>query len=765
MAPDDAGGYEDFRIRISSGPERYSVRATCRGAAISGTFERPFSDEGLELLILRTQARRGAIRAARRSEGVAAAQEIGERLYGALFHGVVGALLWKESDAVGEGLRITLELSDVPELMDLPWEYLYDPDRGHFLAFSLRTPIVRYLDVPSRQRPLEVAPPLRMLAMVSSPRDVVELNVEHEKELLNDALAELVSRKLVEIDWLENGTRQGLRQKLRRAADRAPYHVFHYIGHGSFEESRGEGFLLFEDAHQRSDPIDGKYLGQMLYEHNSLRLAVLNACEGARAANPLNEPFAGVAARLVRNEIPAVIAMQFEITDDAAALFSKSFYEAIARGEPVDSALVQSRQDLSDADPHGVEWGTPVLFMRVDDGRIFDVADVALSEEAAAAKEPPPMGPEIPPPQPAMEARADARTGMVEVEVGPDEPDQPARPRLEPTATNGTTQGKKHGQWLRGRRVILGSVCLALAGIAVGIATVLGNGGSPSETNAPSIIANLPPGNSSQPAWEPGGMMIAFTVDDERAPGVYVADVDGLSPKGEPAGRESALLAPDGTWPSWASTGRIAYEARSGIWVTDAKRKHVSQLTYDPDSAHPFWSPDGSRVVFSSKRNNGVDRDLFTIGASPDDRAVQRLTRDSDGLTTDDLLPAWSPDGTRITFIRKKPDDDCAPGDLWIVNADGRNAHPLVALPSDERHPTWSPNGRKIVFSSNVDDRGNYDLYTVKADGSHRVRLTRDTDDEVGPSWGADGILYARGIFDCKNGGRSQRLWFLPLRG
>jgi CHAT domain len=387
MASDHRGGYEDFRIRISGGPGRYDVRATCRGAAVSGTFERPFTDEGLELLILRTQARRGAIRAERRSEGVAAAREIGETLYRKLFQGVVGALLWKESEAVADGLRITLELSDVPELMDLPWEYLYDPDRGHFLAFSLRTPIVRYLDVPSRQRPFEVSPPLRMLAMISRPRDVIELNVEHEKALLDDALAGLVSRKLVQIDWLENGTRQALRQRLRRAAGNDPYHLFHYIGHGSFDESRGEGFLLFEDPHGLRDPIDGRYLGQMLYEHNSLRLAVLNACEGARAANPLNEPFAGVAARLVRNEIPAVIAMQFEVTDDAAALFSKSFYEAIARGEPVDSALVQSRQDLSDADPHGVEWGTPVLFMRVDDGKIFDVAE-AGTDGVADAEEP-----------------------------------------------------------------------------------------------------------------------------------------------------------------------------------------------------------------------------------------------------------------------------------------------------------------------------------------------------------------------------------------
>ena len=720
MAPDEAaGGYEHFRVRISrSGADRYSVRATCRGAATSGAFELPFSSEGLELLILKTQARRGTTRTASRSEGVAAAQEIGERLYAALFQGHVGAFLWKESDAVAGGLRITLELSDAPELMDLPWEYLYEPDKGHFLAVSRNTPIVRYLDVPSMQRPLVVDLPLRMLAMISSPTEVAQLNTDHEKNLLNDALCDLISSKLVEVDWLENGTRGGLREKLRGR----PYHVFHYIGHGNFEQAQGEGFLLFEDADKRSDPIHGRDLGQMLYEHTSLRLAVLNACEGARASNARNEPFAGVAARLVRNQIPAVIAMQFEITDSAAARFSHSFYGAIADGEPVDSALAYARQDLSDADPGGVEWGTPVLFMRVDDGRIFDVAD-----------------------KPAEPLTTDADS--------------------EPAITTTPPVGEKGRGRLRRRHVLLAAGFLVIALSAFGIAQVLPGGKKQPrpEPSAARAIAGLPSSmeNSSQPTWEPGGTMIAFTVADADATTVYVANLQGLSSNEGPRASGTTVLASNSMWPSWATTGKIAYQTNLRIWVTDQQLGDPTQLAHDKQSDYPAWSPDGSQVVFSTVREGHYD--LFTIDTSPNATAVP-LTRDSPGSRTDDVSPAWSPDGTRIAFIRRKP-DDCARGDLWVVNADGSQAPRPIALPGggDERRPTWSPNGKEIAFSSDITARGNYDLYTVDADGSHLVRRTRTAADDVGPSWGADGIAFARGTYDCA-GGSSQQLSFLPLR-
>ena len=107
-----------------------------------------------------------------------------------------------------------------------------------------------------------------------------------------------------------------------------------------------------------------------LLPNDSLRLVILNSCEGGRAS--ASDPFAGTAQTLIRADIPAVIAMQFTITDEAAIAFSRKFYTTIAAGRPVDTAVFEARRTIS-TQVNDVEWATPVLYMRSDDGRIFDV--------------------------------------------------------------------------------------------------------------------------------------------------------------------------------------------------------------------------------------------------------------------------------------------------------------------------------------------------------------------------------------------------------
>jgi CHAT domain-containing protein len=111
-------------------------------------------------------------------------------------------------------------------------------------------------------------------------------------------------------------------------------------------------------------------LGVLLREEKTLRLAVLNACQGGAAST--DDIFSGTAQSLIHQEIPAVVAMQFEISDDSAITFSHEFYQALAHGDPIDAAVTWARRAMFTQGDE-VEWGTPVLYMRAPDGRLFDV--------------------------------------------------------------------------------------------------------------------------------------------------------------------------------------------------------------------------------------------------------------------------------------------------------------------------------------------------------------------------------------------------------
>ena len=137
-----------------------------------------------------------------------------------------------------------------------------------------------------------------------------------------------------------------------------------------------------------SDPVPGQLLGNILRDHDCLRLAVLNACEGARQSN--QDPFSGVAQSLCQQRLPAVVAMQFEISDDAAKTFAEEFYGAIADGLPVDAAVSESRKALFSG-RFGQEWATPVLYMRSSSGVLFEVqrrAKPAVEPKPAPQAEP-----------------------------------------------------------------------------------------------------------------------------------------------------------------------------------------------------------------------------------------------------------------------------------------------------------------------------------------------------------------------------------------
>ena len=124
-----------------------------------------------------------------------------------------------------------------------------------------------------------------------------------------------------------------------------PVHILHFVGHGVFDESSQAGSLALEDARGRPHLVQGEQLATLLRNHPAMRLAYLNACEGALASG--QSVFTGVAQTLVQEGVPAAVAMQAEISDTGAIELARTFYTALAGGRPVDAALTQARVALS----------------------------------------------------------------------------------------------------------------------------------------------------------------------------------------------------------------------------------------------------------------------------------------------------------------------------------------------------------------------------------------------------------------------------------
>jgi TonB family protein len=365
--------YEDFDLQIEPAGEKYRVRLLNAPTGQATTeFALPFTDIEVSNFLSRIGQVRLSMRRVDAPE-LQAAKEFGGRLFSAIFSGEMIAQLRGSMEQAADkecGLRIRLRLTDVPALADLPWEFLYDANQNHFLTTSSETPLVRFLDLPQRISPLRVTLPLRVLVVISSPRNLKRLDAEGEWERLRDALGDLSSSGQIVLERLPSATLDALRLRARGA----PFHIFHFIGHGGFDNAAQDGVLQFEDEMGMSYPVRGELLGMQLHDHRSLRLAVLNACEGARSSR--QDPFSGVAQSLLQQRVPAVIAMQFEISDAAAKVFALEFYRAVAEGNPVDAAVCESRKALF-KEEFGQEWATPVLYMRSQEGQLFELQAVA----------------------------------------------------------------------------------------------------------------------------------------------------------------------------------------------------------------------------------------------------------------------------------------------------------------------------------------------------------------------------------------------------
>lgn len=290
--------------------------------------------------------------------------EYGQRLYGFLFgDGKELQSFLKYNDAYAKSAHLTLALhSSAAILWRLPWEYIHDGQ--DFLALHGKFQLSRR---PHELGKLEREPvhlPLRLLIIISSPEDAVELNTEKEISAIQEALDDAERGGLIRTEYLEDATLEAIGEALKNFNP----HVIHYTGHGIFKEDKqkpenSRSYLALEQDDGRTKLAGIKDLRPHLQQATELRLAVLSGCQTAQTSD--SDAFSGVATGMLAVDIPAVVAMQFSILDSSGIQLARAFYTALAQGESLAAAMGKTRVSLWQfAEGPGYDWGIPALYLR-----------------------------------------------------------------------------------------------------------------------------------------------------------------------------------------------------------------------------------------------------------------------------------------------------------------------------------------------------------------------------------------------------------------
>lgn len=297
------------------------------------------------------------------------------------------------------GVRLRLIIAD-QTLKAWPWEYAFlDLVGGSesrsmlgFLALNPRISMVRHEPLPFPhpvgEKSAADSTEIRMAFASALPAKQSLLHLDRDLEVIEDSLKSFsVEGVRFALDpVITDATPDDLAGRLTRGTQ-----IFHFSGHGIPETDgsatgpHGEAALLL--VADKKNKVEARMHASDLaaiLQNAGVQLVVLGACysgkrPGEDESSQNRYPWNGVASALAAREIPAIVAMQYEVIDISAKAFSRAFYLALASGLSLDEAMSAGRRAMlreTSTNPDletivDMEWGVPVLYSRLADGQLF----------------------------------------------------------------------------------------------------------------------------------------------------------------------------------------------------------------------------------------------------------------------------------------------------------------------------------------------------------------------------------------------------------